>query len=124
MLSEEEKVLNELYKQDIDIMCWYPQPSTVISKFSNVSLYKTRKILHKLKKEGIVEFERGYVPHRISYEGELEEESFFYCGWKLTNKGKNNNKYTELKHDNKILLDEEKNYIHTEQVNNNQITIN
>lgn len=97
MLSEEEKILNELYKQDIDIMCWYPQPSTVISKFSNVSLYKTRKILHKLKEEGIVEFERGYVPGRISYEGELEEEAFFYCGWKITTKGKKNNKYTELK---------------------------
>ena len=27
----------------------------------------------------------------------------------------------ELKHDNRILLDEEKNYIYTEQVHNNQI---
>ena len=27
----------------------------------------------------------------------------------------------EIKHDNKILIDEEKNYIHTEQVHNNQI---
>lgn len=87
-MSEEEKVIQELCNEATDIMCWYPQPATIISKFANVSLYKTRKILHKLQDEELVEFERGFVPDRYSYEGELEEESFFYCGWKLTNIGR------------------------------------
>lgn len=84
----EEKIIDELCRENIDIMCWYPQPATVISKFSNVSLYKTRKILHNLKKQGYVKFKRGYTPERYSYEGELEEEAFFYCGWELTEIGK------------------------------------
>lgn len=96
-MSEEEKILRELYDEDIDYMCWYPQPATVISNFSKVSLYKTRKILHKLKDKGLVEFERGYVPDRFSYEGEFEEEGFFYCGWQLTEKGKDNDEYRKLK---------------------------
>ena len=95
-MSEEEKILHELYRNTIDCMCWYPQPATVISKFSKVSLYKTRKILHKLQKEGIVKFERGYIPDRFSYEGELRGEAFFYCGWELTDKGKDNKIYKEM----------------------------
>jgi len=95
-MSEEELIVNELCKEYTDIMCWYPQPATIISKFSNVSLYKTRKILHELQQKEIVEFERGYVPDRFSYEGEWEEEAFFYCGWKLTEVG-------VLKYQNKII---------------------
>ena len=87
-MSEEEKIIYELCSEAVDIMCWYPQPATIISKFANVSLYKTRKILHNLQNNEICEFERGYVPDRYSYEGELEEEGFFYCGWKLTEIGK------------------------------------
>ena len=95
-MTEEEKILHELYRNAIDCMCWYPQPATSISYTTKISIYKTRKILHKLRNEGIVKFERGYVPDRFSYEGELEEEAFFYCGWELTDKGKDNNTYKEM----------------------------
>lgn len=104
-MTEEEIILRELYDEDIDYMCWYPQPATVISNFTKISLYKTRKILHKLQDEGIVKFERGYVPDRISYEGELEEEGFFYCGWALTEKGKDNDIYKKLKEKNREEMD-------------------
>lgn len=102
---EEERILKELYDEDLDIMCWYPIPATAISKFTKISLYKTRKILHKLQDEGIVKFERGYVPDRFSYEGELEEESFFYCGWQLTEKGKDNDIYRKLKENRDAEID-------------------
>ena len=95
-MTEEEKILHELYRNAIDFMCWYPQPATSISYTTKISIYKTRKILHKLRNEGIVKFERGYVPDRFSYDGELEEEAFFYCGWELTDKGKDNNTYKEM----------------------------
>ena len=95
-LSEEQIILLELYNNEINSWCWYPQPATSISYTTKISIYKTRKILHKLQNEGIVKFERGYVPDRFSYEGELEEEAFFYCGWELTDKGKNNDTYKKM----------------------------
>lgn len=96
-MNEKEKILRELYNESLDYMCWYPVPATCISKFTKVSLYKTKKILHNLQDEGIVKFKRGYVSDRFSYEGELEEEGFFYCGWELTENGKDNDLYKKLK---------------------------
>lgn len=95
-MDDKEKILNELYKNDLDYMCWYPIDAKSISKFCSVSLEKTRRILNSLKKDGIIKFERGRVPDRFSYEGELEEEGFFYCGWSLTEKGKSNPNYLEM----------------------------
>lgn len=103
-MSDKEKVLECMYKHDVNIMVWFPIPATWISKVINVSLFKTRKILHELKKQGLVEFIRGYQPDRFSYEGELEEEAFFYCGWELTDKGRDNDAFKKIQSDELELI--------------------
>ena len=104
-MTDEEKILNFLYDCEADFMCWYPISATNMADFIDLSVYKIRKILHKLRDNGIVEFERRYVPDRISYEGELQEEGFFYCGWKLTKIGKDTDAYRKIEKEYEELVE-------------------
>ena len=50
------EVLYTLCRHNVNIMNgWYPFASTAISKSLDISLYKTRKELKKLKEQGLVE---------------------------------------------------------------------
>lgn len=50
------EILYILCRHNVSIMDgWYPFLSTVISKTLDISLYKTRKELKKLKEQGLVE---------------------------------------------------------------------
>lgn len=47
-----------------------------------------RKLCNELKEEGLIELLKDYIPAQFSYEGELEQEPFFVCGWITTEKGR------------------------------------
>lgn len=50
------RVLYTLCRHNLNIMDgWLPFPSTAISRILDISLYKTRKELKKLKEQGLVE---------------------------------------------------------------------
>lgn len=62
-----------------------------------------RKLCNQLKEEGLITLIRDYIPARYSYEGELENEPFFVCGWVTTEQGRKTEiwKQEEIK-ENKI----------------------
>ena len=63
----------------------YPLPA---KGFRNISYYMARKLCNELKQEGLITFLRDYIPAQFSYEGELENEPFFICGWITTEEGR------------------------------------
>lgn len=73
-------------------------PSTSISKWFNISLYKARKIIKELIKEGLLEAgtEGGYDDYACQ----------IYCvrGYRLTNKGRSTTIYKQAKWKNAKIM--------------------
>lgn len=55
----------------------------------------TRKLCKELKEEGLIRFYRDYIPASFTYEGELDHDAFFICGWETTEKGRKTKIYKE-----------------------------
>lgn len=90
-MSDADKILKEIYKNEIDCKSSLPIPATDISKATKISLSRTKNILHKLQNEGLVRFQRAYM------KGNLNEKGFFYCGWEITERGKGDNVFKNMK---------------------------
>lgn len=54
-----------------------------------------RKLCRELKEEGLIRFYRDYIPASFTYEGELDQDAFFICGWETTEKGRQTEIYKE-----------------------------
>lgn len=79
-------VLYKLCLHCVDIMDGYlPFPSTVLSKSCNLSLYKTRKELKKIKEQGYVVADR--------YTESTEDGQILLNGYTITDKAKETEEY-------------------------------
>lgn len=75
------EVLYHLCLHSVDIMDgWLPFPSTVLSKICEMSLYKTRKELKKLKDQGFVKSIRECMSD--------DEGNWIINGYTITEKAK------------------------------------
>lgn len=92
-------VLYKLCLHCVDIMYGYlPFPSTVLSKSCNLSLYKTRKELKKLKEQGYVVADR--------YTESTEDGQILLNGYTITDKAKETEEYkTAFDTERKIVKD-------------------
>jgi hypothetical protein len=66
---------------------WIPCPSTVVAAICDISLYKARKEIKKLKEEGLV------VSNRYIDNDEDNERPIIVNGYTITNKAKETAEY-------------------------------
>mgnify|MGYP006943504020 CR=1 FL=1 len=78
-----------------DVCCMNPGYPLPAKGFKNISYYMAKKLCKELKEEGLIRFYRAYIPACFSYEGELEHDAFFVCGWETTEKGRETKIYKE-----------------------------
>lgn len=80
------EVLYRLCRHCVSIMDgWIPYPSTILSEICELSLYKTRKELKKLKEQGLVISER--------YCAVEEDGNCLVSGYTITEKAKETEEY-------------------------------
>lgn len=65
--------------------CWYPYPSTLLSKVCNKSLYQTRKELKILKEQGYIKSDK--------YCAVTEDGNYLINGYTITEKAKETEEY-------------------------------
>ena len=95
------KVLYHLCRQNVSIMDgWYPIPSTFLSEICNLSLYKTRKELKKLKEQGYI------ISDCMSIYNDFECQQYIIRGYTLTEKGKETEEYRKAYEEERKLCDE------------------
>ena len=79
-------VLYRLCRHNVNIMDgWIPYPSTILSEVCELSLYKTRKALKKLKEQGLV------ISERYCEVG--EDRNCLISGYTITEKAKETEEY-------------------------------
>ena len=80
------EVLYALCRHCVGVMDgWVPYPSTILSKVCNMSLYKTRKELKRLKELGYVKADR--------YCEVGEDGNYLVSGYTITDKAKETEEY-------------------------------
>lgn len=80
------EVLYRLCRHNVSIMDgWIPFPSTILSKLCNMSLYKTRKELKRLKDLGYVKADRWCDVG--------EDRNYLVNGYTITEKAKETEEY-------------------------------
>lgn len=85
-MAEMNEVLYHLCRHCVSIMNGFiPLPSTVLCKLCGLSLYKTRKELKNLKKQGYVVADR--------YTENTEERTILINGYTITDKAKETEEY-------------------------------
>ena len=69
--------------------CWYPMPSTLISKHLNITRYKALKFLHQLRDEGLV------VSNRYCEYSDWDCRYHLFSGFNVTDAAKKTPEYLE-----------------------------
>jgi hypothetical protein len=69
--------------------CWYPLPSTLISKHCEISRYKALKELHKLRDEGLV------VSNIHCEYSDWDCRYHLFRGWNVTSAAKRTEEYKQ-----------------------------
>lgn len=67
---------------------WYPYPTRCMAESTGLSMYKTRKELHRLRDLGLVEVDR--------YCEVGEDGNYLISGWKVTNEGRKTDTYKQM----------------------------
>lgn len=90
-------ILYKLCRHCVDVMGgYYPMPSTLLSKDTGLSLYKTRKELKALKNLGLV------ISDRYCVVG--EDKNYLLNGYTITEKAKDTEEYKTAYEEEKVIF--------------------